>query len=185
MARIVMVLTSHDTLGATGRKTGFYFEELAAPYWVFRDAGHSVDLASIAGGKPPADPNSVTQKIAENAPAVARFLEDKDAMAALSRTLPIESVRPGHYEAVFFPGGHGTMWDMPGNRALAGLIGAVSEAGGAIGAVCHGPAGLLDATAKDGTPIVRNRRVTGFSNAEEESVGLTGAVPFLLETRLE
>ncbi len=180
MARILIVLTSHATLGNTGKATGFYFEELAVPYWAFRDAGHSVDLASIAGGKPPHDPESLK----ENHEAVTRFLADKDAAASLSRTLPIEAAKAGAYDAVFLPGGHGTMWDLPGNTALARVIGAIFDAGGAVGAVCHGPAGLIDAKGADGLPIVRGRRVNGFTDSEEKASGLGGTVPFLLETRL-
>jgi putative intracellular protease/amidase len=184
MARILIVLTSHASLGDTGKATGFHFEELAVPYWAFRDAGHSVDLASIAGGKPPHDPESLKEDPKKNPEAVTRFLADKDAAASLSRTLPIEAVKAASYDAVFLPGGHGTMWDLPGNAALARVIGTIAKDGGAVGAVCHGPAGLLDAQGADGQPLVRGRRVNSFTDAEERTAGLAETVPFLLETRL-
>lgn len=184
MARILIVLTSHATLGNTGKPTGFYLEELAVPYWAFRDAGHSVDLASIAGGKPPHDPASLRDDPKDNPEAVTRFLADKDAAASLSRTLPIEAVKPASYDAVFLPGGHGTMWDLPGNPALARVIGTIAKDRGAVGAVCHGPAGLVDAKGSDGQPLVRGKRVNSFTDAEERASGLGGTVPFMLETRL-
>jgi putative intracellular protease/amidase len=184
MARILIVLTSHASLGDTGKDTGFHFEELAVPYWAFRDAGHSVDLASIAGGKPPHDPESLKDDPKKNPEAVTRFLADKDAAASLSRTLPIEAVKPAAYDAVFLPGGHGTMWDLPGNTALARVIGTIAAEGGAVGAVCHGPAGLLDAKGKDGKRLVAGKRINSFTDSEERSAGLDTTVPFLLETRL-
>jgi putative intracellular protease/amidase len=184
MPRILIVLTSHATLGTTGRPTGFHWEELATPYYVFRDAGLAVELASIAGGRPPHDPSSLAAQAAANRPSVARFLADAAAQAALDAAIPIGEADPARYDAVFLPGGHGTMWDLPGNAALARLVGAVFDAGGAVSAVCHGPAGLVDARRADGRPIVEGRRVNSFTDAEEAAIGLTGEMPFLLETRL-
>lgn len=181
--RILIVVTSHDTLGDTGRRTGFYYEELAAPYNAFTDAGYEVDIASIRGGEAPFDPTSLSSE-GGRPPAVDRFLNDRAAVDKIERTLPIDRVDAADYDAVFLPGGHGTMWDLPTNAALARLIEAAFRDGKVIGAVCHGVAGLLSARAPDGTPLVMGRRVNAFTDAEEEAVGLTEAVPFLLESRL-
>lgn len=180
MSRILIVLTSHATLGDTGRATGFYWEELAIPYMMFGKAGHAVDLASIAGGQPPADPASLET----SAPDVAAFMADPVAVAALSSTLAVASVDPEAYDAVYLPGGHGTMWDLPGNEALSRLLGRMCDSGRVIGAVCHGPAGLLGVLRADGQPIVAGRRVSGFTDSEETAAGLAKVVPFLLETRM-
>ncbi len=180
MTRILIVLTSHAALGDTGRKTGFFWEELCVPYAAFRQAGCTVDLASIAGGMPPADPTSV----ATEAPEVAAFLADPGAMAALADTMPVAAVQFADYDAVFLPGGHGTMWDLPGSEPLAALIGRMFDAGRVVAAVCHGPAGLVNARRADGQPIVAGLRVSGFTDAEEAASGLTDVVPFLLESRL-
>jgi putative intracellular protease/amidase len=184
MADILVVLTSHDRIGDAGRATGFFWEELAAPYYAFRDAGHRVTLASIAGGRPPADPTSLEEDEGKRPAAVRRFLADEAAMAALASTLAVTEVDPAGFDAIFLPGGHGTMWDFPGNEALARAVGAIYEAGGVVGAVCHGPAGLVGARRMDGRPLVEGLAVNGFTDAEESAVGLTEAVPFLLETRL-
>lgn len=180
MPKILIVLTSHAVLGETGRPTGFYWEELAVPYWAFRDAGAEVVLASIAGGAPPADPASTE----EESDAVRRFRADPAAMAALAATAPVADLPAGDFAGVFLPGGHGTMWDLPGSAALAALVGTLFDAGRPVGAVCHGPAGLLEAKRADGRPIVAGRRVNGFTDEEEAKAGLTEVVPFLLETRL-
>ena len=180
MSRILITLTSHATLGDTGRATGFHWEELATPYWAFRDAGHAVEIASIAGGRAVHDPGSAQTE----APSVARFLADATAMAALAETMPITAADPARYTAIYLPGGHGTMWDLPGNAALAGLLGAVFDRGGVVAAVCHGPAGLVSAVRADGQPIVAGRRVNSFTDAEEAAIKLTDAMPFPLETRL-
>ncbi|PWS36395.1 glutamine amidotransferase [Falsiroseomonas bella] len=180
MSRVLIVLTSHGDLGGK-RPTGFYWEELAAPYWAFRDAGHEVTLASIAGGEPPADPTSLSEK---NPPAVTRFLEDSKAMAALRATRPVASLDRTGWDAIFLPGGHGTMWDLPGSAPLAALVGSLFDAGKPVGGVCHGPAGLVAARRADGRPVVEGRRVNGFTDSEEAAAGLTDVVPFLLESRL-
>lgn len=184
MARTLIILTSHTALGDTGRATGFYFEEMATPHWALIDAGHAVDIASIEGGAAAHDPGSVAADASERPAAVARFLGDADAMAKLSDTIPVRAVDPALYDAVFVPGGHGTMWDMPDDPDLARILSAVWAAGGAIGSVCHGPAGLLGARKPDGSPLVAGLRVNAFTDAEEAAAGLTDVVPFLLETRL-
>jgi putative intracellular protease/amidase len=181
--RILIVLTSHDALGSTGEKTGFWLEELASPYYVLKDAGARITLASPKGGQPPVDPKS-------NAPewqteATRRFEDDPEAKAVLARSKPLSDLDAGDYDAIFFPGGHGPMWDYPGNKALAHLIEAFDKEGKPIGAVCHGPAALVSAKRSDGAPLVRGRKVTGFTNGEEAAVELTGVVPFLLEDKLK
>jgi len=184
MTKVLIVLTSHTRLGDTGKPTGFYFEELAAPYWAFTDAGHDVMIASVAGGPAAHDPASLKADIAERPAPVQRFLDDPTAMAKLAATQQVADVEPSAYDAVFLPGGHGTMWDLPGSDALARIVGTLFDAGKVVGAVCHGPAGLVSATRADGRPLVEGRRVNGFTDAEEEAVGLTAAMPFLLESRL-
>ncbi|MGJ3264811.1 MAG: type 1 glutamine amidotransferase domain-containing protein [Salinarimonas sp.] len=184
MARILIVLTSHATLGTTGRPTGFYYEELAAPYYALVDAGHTVEIASIAGGAPKADPASLDAEEAKRPQAVRRLLADAAAMDALTRTAAVATIDPAAYDAVFLPGGHGTMWDFPESDALTRAISAIYARGGVVGAVCHGPAGLLGATRPDGRPLVEGLRVNGFTDEEEDKVGLASVVPFLLESRL-
>lgn len=184
MASLVFILTSHTDLGGTGKATGFYFEELATPYYALVDAGHDVVLASVRGGAAPHDPGSLSGADAERPESVRRFLADPVAMAKLSSTIPLAELRADAYDGVFLPGGHGVMWDFPGDPALAALVGGVYDRGGVVGAVCHGPAGLVDVVRADGRPLVEGLRVAAFTDAEEEAVGLTGVVPFLLETRL-
>lgn len=180
--KALIVVTSHDTLGKTGRKTGFYFDEMATPYWSLTDAGYAVDLASPRGGNAPFDPGSLP-KPGESKPAVQRFLDDAAAMAKVEASLAVVDADPAAYDAVFLAGGHGTMWDFT-NPALARFIGKAWDTGAVVGAVCHGPAGLVNAVRADGKPLVENLRVNSFTDAEEEAVGLTGEVPFLLETEL-
>lgn len=180
---ILMVLTSHDRLGDTGEKTGFWLEEFAAPYYVFRDAGAVVTIASPAGGKPPVDPKS---DLPENqTEATRRFSSDRRIQAELADTLKLEAVSVEGYDAIFFPGGHGPLWDLAGNPVSIALIEAFVKADKPVGAVCHAPAALADVRGKDGGYLVKGRRVTGFTNAEEAAVGLTAVVPFLLEDRLK
>lgn len=181
--RILMILTSHDTLGSTGQKTGFWLEELASPYYVFKDAGAQVTLASPKGGQPPIDPKSDTPDWQTD--ATRRFEGDAEAKAALAKTKPISGLDAGDFDAIFFPGGHGPMWDYPGNQTLANLIEAFDEEVKPIGAVCHGPAALVSAKRSDGSPLVTGRKVTGFTNGEEAAVELTKVVPFLLEEKLK
>ncbi|MFF7709937.1 DJ-1/PfpI family protein [Pseudomonas sp. NPDC007930] len=178
--RILLVSTSQATLGASARATGVWFEELTTPYYHFLDAGFSVELASPNGGEVPIDPHSRE----EAAPSVQRFLVDPLAMAALGSARPLAQVRAEGYAAVFLPGGHGTMWDLPAHPLLAALLSSAWQLGKVISAVCHGPAGLLSARDSSGQPLVAGRRVSAFSNEEEAAAGLTEAMPFLLETRL-
>lgn len=179
---ILMVLTSHDTLGDTGNKTGFWLEELAAPYYVFRDAGAAITLASPAGGRPPMDPNSD----AEDAQTedTRRFKQDDGAQQALANTIRLMEIDPDEFDAVFYPGGHGPLWDLAGNAVSIGLIERLYAAGRPVAAVCHAPAVFRQAKTPDGAPLVKDKQVTGFSNSEEEAVGLTDAVPFLVEDML-
>lgn len=183
--RILFVLTSHDSLGDSAMPTGFHYEELAAPYWVFTDAGYEVELASIAGDHPPHDPSSLADDPAERPGSVARFLADSTAYRKLETTSAIASVGSDAYDAVFLVGGHGAMWDFPHNAALGRLIMQLHESGRVVGAVCHGPAGLIAARRDDGTPVVKGVRLNSFTDEEEQQVGLADTVPFLLESRLK
>ncbi|MGL4812124.1 MAG: type 1 glutamine amidotransferase domain-containing protein [Beijerinckiaceae bacterium] len=181
--KALIILTSHDKLGESGKPTGFFFDEMATPYWALRDTGIAVDIASIAGGKAPVDPSSLEGEAAKP-PAVQRFLQDADAMAQIENTIPLASVIPAAYDAVFLAGGHGTMWDFR-QTGLAGVVGEAWKNGAVIAAVCHGPAGLIDAKAEDGTPLVRGKRVAGFTNEEEDAVKLSHIVPYSLEDELK
>jgi len=180
---ILMVATSAATMGDEAKPTGVWFEELATPYYAFVDKGASVTLASIAGGPVPVDPRSV-KPMGENEASVDRFLGDAIASKALAETPAVSDINVSAYDAVFLPGGHGTMFDLPESEALAALVGAAWADCKVVAAVCHGPAGLVNAKDESGAPLVRGRRVTGFSDSEERAVGLDAAVPFLLETRL-
>jgi len=184
MTRVLMVLTSWDKLGDTGDKTGFFWEEMAKPYWSFRDAGLQVDLASVQGGHPPADPGSDDGN-GQRTEAVQRFMDDADAMTALETTAKLADIDPSQYDAVFLPGGHGTMWDLRQTEAVGQAVSRIYERGGVVGAVCHGPAGLLGATEPGGAPLVQGKRVNGFTNSEEKAAGLDTVVPFLLEDALK
>jgi putative intracellular protease/amidase len=182
--RILMVTTSHAVLGETGKPTGLWLEELAVPYLRFVDAGAEVMVTSIQGRTIPVDPRSIPPTGPEAA-TVERFLADPAAARALKHSVPLEAVDATRFDAVFLPGGHGTMFDFPVSLALASAVSRAWTSGRVVAAVCHGPAGLLRAVDSDRRPVVAGRRMTAFSNAEEEAVGLTGAVPFLLQTRLE
>ncbi|GAA0771201.1 type 1 glutamine amidotransferase domain-containing protein [Roseibium denhamense] len=181
--KILMVLTSHEDLGTTGEKTGFWVEEFAAPYYVFKDAGAAITLASLKGGQPPIDPKSSDPSAATD--ATRRFDADKDAQDQLASTVVLSDVNPDEFDAVFYPGGHGPLWDLTGDKTSIGLIEALFNAGRPVGAVCHAPAVLLNAKTSDGAPLVQGRKVAGFSNDEEDAVGLTNIVPFLLEDELK
>ena len=180
--RALIILTSHGVKGDTGAPTGFYFEELATPYWGLRDAGYTVDIASVAGGEPPIDPASTAQ--AGRPDSVARFMGDADAMRALRASRTVAGVDPTAYAAVFLPGGHGTMWDTGQSARVGEVVARAYENGAVVGAVCHGPAGLTGATLSNGEPLVSGKRVSGFTDREEEAVGLAETVPYPLETRL-
>jgi putative intracellular protease/amidase len=180
--KIVMVLTSHDQLGNTGRKTGFWLEEFAAPYFVFRDAGVELTLASPKGGQPPVDPKS---DLPENqTPAMARFKSDKRAQKELSETVKLESIKAEDYDTVFYVGGHGPMWDLAESPVSIALLESFYNSGKPIALVCHSPGVLRHVTYK-GEPLVKGKRVTGFTNGEEEAVQLTKVVPFLVEDELK
>lgn len=178
-----MVVTSQASMGNADTPTGLWLEELAVPYLRFADAGADVTVASIHGGKVPVDPRS-TPPNGPEAPVVKRFLADPTAARTLSHAVPIEALDATRFDAVFLAGGHGTMFDFAVSNALASALSRAWKAGRIVAAVCHGPAGLLGAVDSDGRPVVAGRRVTAFSNAEEEAVGLTKAVPFLLQDRL-
>lgn len=182
--RILIVLTSNAAMGEGGKPTGLWFEELTTPYYAFVDAGADVTLASIAGGPVPIDPRST----ADGTPipdSAQRFLADDEALGDLANTVEVGAVDVSAYDAVFLPGGHGTMWDLPTSAALATALNRAWRGDKIIGAVCHGPAGLIGALDEEGNPLVAGKRVTAFTNDEETAVGLTEQVPFLLETRLE
>jgi putative intracellular protease/amidase/catechol 2,3-dioxygenase-like lactoylglutathione lyase family enzyme len=179
--KILMVLTSHDQLGSTGRKTGFWLEEFAAPYFVFRDAGVELTLASPKGGQPPLDPKS---DLPENqTPAMARFKKDKTAQEALANTVKLSSVQSKNFDTVFYPGGHGPMWDLAEDPVSIALLESFYNSGKPIALVCHSPGVLRHVTYK-GEPLVKGKRVTGFTNGEEEEMKLTKVVPFLVEDEL-
>lgn len=180
---VLVVLTSHDRLGDTGKPTGFWLEELAAPWWAFRDAGARVTLASPAGGRPPLDPKSDLEE--NQTEATRRFRADAEAMAALDATRRLGELDPDGFDALFYPGGHGPMWDLAGDRHSVALIEGFVAEGKPIGAVCHGPAALVSARRPDGEWLVKGRTLTAFTDSEERAVGLDQVVPFLLEDRLK
>ena len=183
MAKVLMILTSHDRLGNTGKPTGFWLEEFAAPYYVLRDASVDIALASPKGGQPPVDPKS--DEPGAQTPAMKRFRGDPEAQRALANTVKLSSVSADDYDAVFFPGGHGPLWDLAEDRDALALIERLHAAGRPVAAVCHGPAVLRHAKGTDGAPLVKGKTVTGFSNTEEAAVGLTDVVPFLVEDALK
>ncbi|GAA5037740.1 putative intracellular protease/amidase [Thermocatellispora tengchongensis] len=176
--RVLIALTSHSVLGSTGRPTGFYVSEAAVPWEVFTEAGIEVGLVSVAGGRPPQDGEDPGD------PVQARFLADERIAAQLADTPAAGAVDPAPYDAILFAGGHGTMWDFPGDPGLAALGRGIYESGGIVAAVCHGPAALVGLTLSDGSHLVAGKKVAAFTNAEEEAVGLAGVVPFLLADRL-
>lgn len=180
--KILMILTSHDQLGDTGKKTGFWLEEFAAPYYVLKDAGHDITLASPAGGQPPLDPKS--DEPDAQTEATERFKQDAEAQAQLASTLELADIDIAAFDGVFYPGGHGPLWDLAESATSKALIETALASGKPVALVCHAPAVLRSVTSSDGTPIVKGRKVTGFTNAEEDAVGLTDIVPFLLEDKL-
>ncbi len=179
---ILMVMTSHDQLGNTGRKTGIWLEEFAAPYFVFRDAGVNLTLASPQGGQPPIDPKS---DLPENqTPAMTRFKQDAIAQKAFSQTAKLADMRAEDFDTVFYPGGHGPMWDLAESPDSIALLESFYNSGKFIALVCHAP-GVLHKVTYQGEPLVKAKRVTGFTNSEEEEVQLTKIVPFLVEDELK
>jgi putative intracellular protease/amidase len=181
--KILMVLTSHDQLGNTGKKTGFWLEEFAAPYYAFMDAGAQLTLASPKGGQPPLDPKS--DEPDAQTEATERFRKDTAAQSALASTVLLNSVNAGDYDAIFYPGGHGPLWDLAEDKHSIALIEAFYNAGKPVAAVCHAPGVLRHAKTAEGQPLVKGRKVTGFTNSEEEAVQLTDVVPFLVEDELK
>lgn len=179
MNKILIVLTSHNQLGTTGRATGFYLPEAAHPYAQFAAAGYEVDFVSPKGGEPPMD------GVDRSDPIQQAFLDNAAVMAKVRSTLRPEQVDPRDYDVIFYAGGHGVMWDFPANEQLANIAAAIYEQDGVVAAVCHGPAGLVNIRLSDGNYLVDGKTVSTFTNEEEQAVGLTGVVPFLLETRLQ
>lgn len=181
--KILMILTSHDQMGNTGQKTGFWLEEFTAPYYVFRDAGANLTIASPKGGKPPVDPNSEADEALTD--TTRRFQADTQAQNALANTKRLSDVDMNEFDAIFYPGGHGPLWDLVNDDHSVALIKAAYEQDKVIGAVCHAPAVFKNVEVKPGQNLVGGREVTGFSNSEEEAVGLATVVPFLLEDMLK
>jgi len=181
--KILMVLTSHDQLGNTGKKTGFWLEEFPAPYYVFKDAGVQITLASPKGGQPPIDPKS--DDPGAQTDATRRFQADAEGRRELASTRTLDQVDVGDFDAVFYPGGHGPLWDLAEDKRSIALIEAFDRAGKPVGVVCHAPGVLRHVKGADGQPLVKGRNVTGFTNSEEEAVQLTNVVPFLVEDMLK
>ncbi len=184
MPRILMIATSADRMTPGTDPTGVWLEELTTPYYAFRDAGAEVTLASIAGGAIPVDPRSVDGEEETDA-SVERYAKDSDLKGIVANTQAFTAIDPAPYDALFLPGGHGTMFDYPGSEALARIVERFDAEGKIVAAVCHGPAGLVSARKEDGTPFVAGRRLAAFTDSEERAVGLDAAVPFLLESRLK
>ena len=181
--KILMVLTSHDKLGDTGNKTGFWLEEFAAPYYVFKDAGAEITLASPKGGQPPLDPSSDADDAQTD--ATKRFKGDDAAQKELANTEVLSSVSADGFDAIFYPGGHGPLWDLAEDKASINLIESFAASDRPVGAVCHAPAVFKHTKGTDDKPLVSGKTVTGFTNTEEEAVGLTDVVPFLVEDMLK
>ncbi len=181
--KVLIVLTSHSELGNTGKKTGFWIEEFAAPYYTLKDAGADVTLASPKGGQPPIDPKSAEPEAQTK--ATKRFNSDKELQQLLASTKVLSEVKAGDFDAVFFPGGHGPLWDLTTDATSIQLVQDFWKAKKPVAAVCHAPAVLLNAKNEDGEPLVMGKRVTGFANTEEAAVQLTDVVPFLLEDELK
>jgi putative intracellular protease/amidase len=181
--KVLFVLTSHDKLGDTGKKTGFWVEEFAAPYYTLSDEGVKIDIASPKGGQPPIDPKS-TEPDAQT-PATKRFYEDEDLQHKLSRTHKLSEVNAKDYDAVFYPGGHGPLWDLATDKDSIKLIEDFVRQEKPVAAVCHAPAVLTGVKTQDGEPLVKGKKVAGFTNSEEDAVQLTDIVPFLVEDKLK
>ncbi|WP_339714310.1 type 1 glutamine amidotransferase domain-containing protein [Cyclobacterium amurskyense] len=181
--KVLFVLTSHDKLGETGEKTGFWIEEFAAPYYLLKDNGISITLASPKGGQPPIDPKSKEPDF--QTASTKRFNEDKETKEILSSTVKLETVNQADYDAVFYPGGHGPLWDLAEDKNSIALIEAFIKNNKPVAAVCHAPAIFKHTKNADGTPLVSGKKVTGFTNGEEEGVQLTDIVPFLVEDMLK
>ncbi|WP_417887632.1 type 1 glutamine amidotransferase domain-containing protein [Zunongwangia sp.] len=183
MKKVLFVLTSHEDLGDTGEKTGFWIEEFAAPYYLLKDRGFKITLVSPKGGQPPIDPNSKTPDA--QTPATERFNKDEETQKVLAHTLKLESVSQEDFDAVFYPGGHGPLWDLAEDKNSIALIEDFYKHNKPVAAVCHAPAVFKNTKNQDGTPLVEGKKVTGFTNEEEEGVQLTQVVPFLVEDMLK
>lgn len=183
MKKVVFVLTSHEDLGNTGEKTGFWIEEFASPYYLMKDNGIDITIASPKGGQPPIDPKSATPDF--QTPATVRFNEDKETQEILSKTIALETVQQADYDAVFYPGGHGPLWDLAEDKHSIALIESFYNHNKPVAAVCHAPAIFKHTKNTDGSPLVSGKKVTGFTNGEEEAVQLTSVVPFLVEDMLK
>ncbi len=183
MKKVLFVLTSHNQLGNTGEKTGFWIEEFAAPYYLLKDKGVEITLVSPKGGQPPIDPKSELPDF--ETPATVRFYKDKETQEVLSKTLKLAAVDQANYDAVFYPGGHGLLWDLVEDVSSTSLIESFIQNDKPVAVVCHAPAVLKNTKNADGTPLVSGKKVTGFSNTEEEAVQLTDVVPFLVEDMLQ
>ena len=181
--KILMIVTSQATMGTSNHPTGVWLEELTTPYYAFSDQNVEVDIASIQGGQIPVDPNS-EQPFGKNPASVERFLKDPVAIAKVKSSLKIDQLSAQSYDAIFLPGGHGTMWDLPTSQPLAHLLSSAWQQGKVLAAVCHGPVGLINVKDSSGQAVVKNRHVSAFSNTEEVAAGLDKTVPFLLEDRL-
>jgi putative intracellular protease/amidase len=181
--KILMVLTSHDQLGDTGKKTGFWLEEFAAPYYALKDAGADIVVASPLGGQPPLDPGS--DEPDAQSEDTRRFKADTEAQSVLAHTVRLDSASAADFDAVFYPGGHGPLWDLAEDKTSIALIEAFAKADKPVASVCHAPGVLRHVKGPDGAPLVKGRKVTGFTNTEEEAVGLTDVVPFLVEDMLK
>ncbi len=178
---VLIVVTNHETLGKTGKKTGYYLPEVTHPYYKFKDAGFDVTFASPNGGYAPMDPKSLDLKDPYN----KKFYENEKLMNKLKNTVSLKSVDASKFDAIVFAGGHGTMWDFPNSESLNSLTAKIYEKGGVVAALCHGPAALVNVKLKNGEYLIRNKKTTGFTNEEEEIVKLTNEMPFLLETKLK
>lgn len=183
MKKVLVVLPSHDQLGNTGQKTGFWLEEFTDPYYKFIDSGYEVTIASPRGGKPPVDPKSIQRE--NQSESTQRFERDKSAQAKLENTLVLSQISANDYDTLFLPGGHGPMWDLSSDENMKKIVEDFYSDKKLVSAVCHGPAGLLQATDRNGNSILKGKRITGFTNNEESAVGLTKTVPFSLENRMK
>jgi putative intracellular protease/amidase len=181
--KILIVLTSHSELGNTGKKTGFWIEEFAAPYYVLVDSGATITIASPNGGQPPVDPSSEAPDA--QTPSTERFYKDFEAIDKVAYSLKLSDINPADYDAVFYPGGHGPLWDLANDKHSIKLIEDFYNSQKPVAFVCHAPAALIKVKAENGQPLVKGKKVTGFSDTEEEAVGLTKVVPFLLEDEMK
>ncbi len=181
--KVLFVVTSHEDLGDTGKKTGFWIEEFATPYYALKDKGVEITIASPKGGQPPIDPKSALPDF--ETPSTKRFKSDKETQAILAKTLKLETIDQADYDAVFYPGGHGPLWDLSEDKNSIALIEAFYANNKPVAAVCHAPAIFKNTKKSDGTPLVQGKKVTGFTNSEEEAVQLTAVVPFLVEDMLK